>query len=224
MNLTTLRGDISFWDAFAPWYEKWLSRGSYHGVIIKELSKMLEQGWRVLDIGAATGVISIPMAALGCSVKALEPSSGMRQLFKKKLAALEDIPVEIVSERWESYRPDTSDPHDLIVACNSLHLTHGGIKRGMEKVFGQNAAFVCLVTEINLDMFIDFREIHTMQNDYDFLFIKEFTLDSSFHFEELEEVMELSMALNRQIPVETVNDAIVNRSSTDIAILLWERR
>jgi|GEM_PF-5392797 len=63
-----------------------------------------------------------------------------------------------------------------------------------------------------------------MQNDYDFLFIKEFTLDSSFHFEEMEEVMELSMALNRQIPVETENNASVNRSSTDIAILLWERR
>jgi len=81
-----------------------------------------------------------------------------------------------------------------------------------------------LVTEINLDMFIDFREIHTMQNDYDVLFIKEFTVDSSFHFEEMQEVVELSMVLNRQIPVQTENNAIVNRSSTDIAILLWERR
>jgi len=55
MNFTTLNGDRIFWNDFSQWYEKWVSRGEYHRLIINEISYMVEPGWEVLDIGAGTG-------------------------------------------------------------------------------------------------------------------------------------------------------------------------
>ena len=96
MNITTLKpGDITFWDRFAPWYEKWLTRGEYHKVILRELRGIIEKEWSVLDIGAGTGVLSIPMASFGCNVTALEPSSGMITIFRHKLDVLSISNIDI---------------------------------------------------------------------------------------------------------------------------------
>jgi len=45
---------------------------------------MVEPGWKVLDIGAGNGVLSLPLCAIGCEVTALEPSWGMRSLFLRR--------------------------------------------------------------------------------------------------------------------------------------------
>jgi 2-polyprenyl-3-methyl-5-hydroxy-6-metoxy-1,4-benzoquinol methylase len=119
MNLTTIHGDLSFWDIFAPWYEKWLSRGSYHQPLIKELSSIIEPGWRVLDIGAATGVLSLPLSALGCTVEAVEPSEGMRRIFNKKLTGFGVRDIDISPERWESYQSPSLRPHRQATAAGA---------------------------------------------------------------------------------------------------------
>lgn len=224
MNLTTQRAHIGFWDAFAPWYEKWLSRTAYHHPIVHEISGMLEPGWSVLDIGAGTGVLSLPLTALGCTVEAVEPSEGMRRIFTEKLNSLRVTGVDISPERWETYRRSEGKAPDLIVACNSLHLVDGGIMAAMEKVFAQGAGNLCLVTEINLDRFVDFKEIGRLQRDYDFLYIKNFTVDSTFYFDSMDEVPDLSDLLGRNIDVVTTRNAVFERDSTDIALLWWERR
>jgi 2-polyprenyl-3-methyl-5-hydroxy-6-metoxy-1,4-benzoquinol methylase len=223
MNLTTLRGDIAFWDRFAPWYEKWLTRGSYHQAIVREVTRAVEQGSRVLDIGAGTGVLSLPLAALGCTVVAVEPSEGMQHIFRGKLHSLGVRTVEIVPDRWETYEQTGSTPPDFIVACNSLHLTQGGLMEGMKKVFAHDAGAVCLVTEINQDLFIDFKEIHALQKHYEFLFIRKLTVDSSFFFVDMDEAMALSELLGKQRQVESAPDGIVQRDRTDVAVVLWER-
>jgi Methyltransferase domain len=223
MNLTTLRGDIGFWDRFAPWYEKWLSRGTYHQPIIREVTHVIEPGWRVLDIGAATGVLSLPMAAMGCSVEAIEPSEGMRRFFRERISAFR-VDVEIIPDRWETYQPVSATPPDLIVACNSLHLTEGGMMQGMQKVFSIGAGCVCLVTEINQDLFIDFREIHALQDTYEFQFIRKATVDSSFCFDGMDEAMNLSELLRKRVRVTSEEGSMVQRDRTDVAVVLWERK
>jgi hypothetical protein len=223
MNLTTLPRDPDFWDTYAPWYERWLLHSFYHHAIIGELSRYVESGWRVMDVGAGTGVLSMPMAALGCTVEAVEPSAGMRGIFEKKLISTGVEGVSIRPERWEDCHMADTEPHDLIVACNSLHLTEGGIQNGMEKVFASAAENVCLVTEINQDIFIDFKEIHEMQGGYDFMFIKQVTVDSGFEFGNMEEVVTLSDLIGREIPV-TEEDRIIHRDSADVAIVFWERK
>ncbi|MFZ5996317.1 MAG: class I SAM-dependent methyltransferase [Nitrospirota bacterium] len=225
MNLTRLRGTIAFWDYFAPWYEKWISRGTYHMPIVREISQMIDPGCRILDIGAGTGPIAIPLASMGCIVRALEPSSGMRDFLSAKLLSFGIENIKIVPERWEDFTIHQEDEFDLVVACNSLHLTSGGIAEGMKKVFSLGAFYVALVTEINQNIFIDFKHINTLQNAYNYLFIRKYHVDSSFYFESPEEVLELKDALGVEMICTAMRDGRpVQCDSTDIAIVFWERK
>jgi len=65
---------------------------------------MVSPGWRVLDIGAGSGILSLPLWAIGCDVTALAPSIGMRIFSMKKFQQgidwmkvseekLEDVPL-----------------------------------------------------------------------------------------------------------------------------------
>lgn len=224
MKLTRLRGSIEFWDAFAPWYEKWLLRGTYHTPVIREVGKMVEPGWRALDIGAGTGVLSIPMSSLGCTVDALEPSRGMRAILDQKLSSLDVGSVTTLDVRWENFEATQERPFDLIVACNSLHLTRGGIMGGMKKVFSARPDFICLVTEINQDIFIDFKEVNSLQDSYTFLSIMTYRTDSSFHFDDMDEVADLGKFAGIPIHVEMVEGRPVQSDDTEVAVLWWERR
>ncbi len=224
MNLTRLRGAVEFWDAFAPWYEKWLLRGSYHTPVIREVSRMIEPGWRVLDVGAGTGVLSVPMSSLGCTVSALEPSKGMRAILDKKISSLDVRSVLTLTDCWEDFQLPREQPFDLIVACNSLHLTRGGILAGMKKVFSAGPAFVCLITEINQDIFIDFKEVNILQDAYTFLSLMTYRTDSTFHFEDMDEVGEISRFFGIPIKVELREGRPVQSDSTEVAVLWWERR
>ncbi len=185
---------------------------------------MIEPGWRVLDIGAGTGALAIPLASLDCPVRALEPSAGMRDFLSAKLFSFGIENVKVLSQRWEDFQMNGEEGTDLLIACNSLHLTAGGIAGGMRKAFSSGAAHIALITEINQGVPIDFKEIDALQNDYDFLFIKNHHVDSSFHFESMEEVEELQHFLNREIRVLQEDGRPVQRDSTDIAIVWWERR
>jgi 2-polyprenyl-3-methyl-5-hydroxy-6-metoxy-1,4-benzoquinol methylase len=225
VNITTLtQGDITFWDRFAPWYEKWLMHGEYHKVILRELECIIEKEWSVLDIGAGTGVLSIPMASFGCSVTALEPSSGMITIFRSKLDVLSISNIDIQKGKWEELSNQGSQTYDLIVACNSLHLVHEGFITAMTKVFQFRPLNVCLITEINNDYFIDFKEIDSVQNEYNFLFIKTCSVDSSFCFKDMNEVNEFQDITGSKIDIQMKQDTPVQIDKTDIAILCWERK
>jgi SAM-dependent methyltransferase len=224
MNITTLRRDLQFWDAFAPWYEKWLTRGDYHKPLIREITNMIDPGWKVLDIGAGTGVLSLPIVSLGCTVTVLEPSGGMRDILTDKLTSLNIKNIDIYNERWEDFRSQRAKDLDLVIACNSLHLTEGGIARGMEKAFHSMSCNLCLITEINQGIFIDFKHIDSLQNTHDFLFIKTLRVDSSFHFQSPDEVSEITDVMQREMPVTREDDTLVQRDKTDVAIVWWERK
>ena len=222
MKLTVLNRETTFWDAFAPWYERWITRGHYHRALIKEISLMIEPGWLVLDIGAATGVLSFPMVSLGCKVEAIEPSMGMQKIFKKKKDELSVEQIEIVDLTWEDFQKQKE--YNLILACNSLHLTKGGIKEGMKKVFSFLPQYVCLITEINQMIFIDFKEIDSLQDSYNFLYIKNYKLDSSFAFDSMDEVREFSDLINRDVKVIEEDGKLIEYDNTDVAVLWWERK
>ncbi|KJR39985.1 SAM-dependent methyltransferase [Candidatus Magnetoovum chiemensis] len=224
MNLTKLKGDVKFWNRFAPLYEKWLLRGSYHRVIVSELTQMIEQGWTILDIGAGTGAISIPLSSIGCFIKAVEPSYGMVKIFHEKISSLNIKNIEIYQNLWEDFKlcPDMSI--DLLIACNCMHLVNGGIREGMIKAFNCLAKNVCLITEINQAFSIDFKDIDRLQDKYNFLYIKNLTADSTFYFDSMEEVSEAADDFNIDIKITVEGGQIVNRDKTDLAVIWWERK
>ena len=56
---------VRFWDGYARWYKLWMEHTQYHQRIIEVLLAMTEKDWRVLDIGAGNGILSIPLYVRG---------------------------------------------------------------------------------------------------------------------------------------------------------------
>jgi hypothetical protein len=148
----------------------------------------------------------------------------MRDILSDKLKSLDIKDIDIYYERWEDFTSQKVKDFDLVIACNSLHLTEGGIATGMEKVFHKMSYNVCLITEINQGIFIDFKHIDSLQNTHNFLFIKTLSVDSSFYFQSLDEVNEVADILQCRIPVIQEDDTLVQRDKTDVAIVWWERK
>jgi 2-polyprenyl-3-methyl-5-hydroxy-6-metoxy-1,4-benzoquinol methylase len=177
---------VKFWDGYARWYKLWMEHTQYHERIIEVLLAMTEPGWRVLDIGAGNGILSVPLYVRGCEVTALEPSVGMRNLlyeeaFKNKIDGLN------VDERiWEEALCYEYLDYDLIVACNTLHLTQIGFEESLAKVFRAGPAHVLLVSEAGPP---DIRVRRYYQN-YTAVFMKSYEVDSSHAYHHLNEMVE----------------------------------
>jgi hypothetical protein len=83
---------------------------------------------------------------------------------------------------------------------------------------------VCLVTEINQNLFIDFKDIDALQNTYTFLYIRNYAVDSTFYFEDMNEVRECEAVLNSGLPIAMENGKPVQRDGVDIAVVWWEKK
>ncbi len=72
----------------------------------------------VLEVGCGTGQATRSLAALGCSVTAVEPGAGMAELARQRLAVFPNVEVEISSfEEWD----DRGRQFDLVVAASAWH-------------------------------------------------------------------------------------------------------
>lgn len=185
---------------------------------------MIEPGWNVLDIGAGTGALSVPLSSLGCNVIALESIREMRNTLNDKVESLHISNINIYSESWDDIPVNSVQGLDLVIACNSLHLVRGGLMKGMTKVFESMASYICLVTEVNQGISIDFKDINKLQDSHNFLYIKNLALDSSFYFESMDEVRKLEALLNHKINTTVEDGRLVQKDTTDVAVLWWEKK
>jgi SAM-dependent methyltransferase len=72
----------------------------------------------VLEVGCGTGQATRSVAALGCSVTALEPGADMALLARQRLAAFGNVAVEAsMFESWD----DHGRRFDLVMAASSWH-------------------------------------------------------------------------------------------------------
>lgn len=177
---------VQFWDSYAKWYKLWVEHTDYHDRAIQMLMTMVKPGWKVLDIGAGNGILSLPLCAIGCEVTALEPSMSMRSLLYEE-SGRRGIDWITVDERsWEDVRTYHFRGYDLILACNSLHLMQVEFEDAIKKIFALHPVNVFVVTEIG------FPEIKMkwQYGDYQMLFAKSYEIISSFAYHHLTEVME----------------------------------
>ncbi|NOY65076.1 MAG: class I SAM-dependent methyltransferase [Nitrospirae bacterium] len=176
---------ISFWNLYARWYRLWFEHTRYHDRIIKTLTEMVRPGWKVLDIGAGNGVLCWPLCAIGCEVKAIEPSIGMRGLLYEEGFRRGIDWIDVDERRWEDFSWLSDERYDLILACNSLHLTEIGFEEALEKVFRMRPQNVFVVTEKSPEI-----KIRWGYEGYRMLFCRFYSTDTSFAYHSLDELFE----------------------------------
>jgi len=72
----------------------------------------------VLEVGCGTGQATRSLAALGCSVTAIEPGAGMAALARRRLATFGNVTVESSTfEEWD----DRGRRFDVLVAASAWH-------------------------------------------------------------------------------------------------------
>jgi len=176
----------AYWDAQARWQQIWLEHNHYHREVLAFLAGKVAPGWRVLDIGAGNGILSLPLQRLGCQVTALEPSSGMRALLLGECRRVQTAPEKIDPRRWEEVPAGDLRDFDLLLACNSLQLTLCGFQAALAKMFASGPRHVCVVTEMG------FPEISLRRDDdaYQLSQSRYFLADSSYAYHHLQEAWE----------------------------------
>jgi SAM-dependent methyltransferase len=177
---------VKFWDGYARWYKLWMEHTRYHERIIEALVAMTGKGWRVLDIGAGNGVLSIPLYVRGCEVTALEPSIGMRNLLYKEAFQKRIDGLNMDERIWEEVPCYEYLDYDLILACNTLHLTQIGFDEAIAKIFRARPGNVFLISEVGPP---DIR-VKWQHGDYTMIFTKSYEVDSSYAYHHMNEMVE----------------------------------
>ncbi|WP_192043453.1 class I SAM-dependent methyltransferase [Paenibacillus lycopersici] len=96
------------------------ARNRYPGRLFEDLFAWtnLPPGARVLEIGAGTGIATLPPAEYGCSVTAIELGAGMAEVARAKLAAYPG--VEVVNADFETWEAP-EEPYDLVLSATAIH-------------------------------------------------------------------------------------------------------
>ncbi len=78
--------------------------------------------FRVLDIGAGPGTLSIPISGKVHHVTAVEPAIGMAELLRERTKTETKGNIDIVQKRWEDVdiQKDLTPPYDMVIASYSL--------------------------------------------------------------------------------------------------------
>jgi SAM-dependent methyltransferase len=78
----------------------------------------IDDGARVLEIGPGTGQLSVPLAASGATLVAVERGEHLAEIARRKLSSFEYAEVEVADfDRWEC----SPASFDVIVAATSFH-------------------------------------------------------------------------------------------------------
>jgi len=114
------RDPAAVWDKRAAAYRR-ATRGEKRATE-QELGILnLAAGDTVLDVGAGTGRLAVPIARTAAHVTALDPSGGMLSILEEQMAAEGRTNYSCVKMRWEDVVVGRDiEPHDVVIAAFSL--------------------------------------------------------------------------------------------------------
>lgn len=111
-----------FWDLYARCYDCLLNFRPYQHMLDRVISLSdISSGKNILDAGCGTGNLELAFRSKGISnrISAIDFSSGMLELAKKKLAA--DSSCELSSLNLNHPLPFENDSFDRVISVNVLH-------------------------------------------------------------------------------------------------------
>jgi len=114
------RDPATVWDRRAASYQR-VTRDETKATG-QELAIMdLRPGDTVLDVGAGTGRLAVPIASMAAHVTALDPSGGMLSILRDRMAEKGRSNYSCVQMRWEDVRIGREiEQHDVAIAAFSL--------------------------------------------------------------------------------------------------------
>ncbi len=110
----------SFWDKRAKRFNESMMQNRERTE--RQIAKIeLAPEYTVLDVGAGTGRLAIPIAKRVKSVTAIDPSRGMLACLQENMEKERVENITCINKRWEDVelRVDV-EPHDVVIASHSL--------------------------------------------------------------------------------------------------------
>jgi FkbM family methyltransferase len=110
----------SFWDGRAKQFNDSMMQNRERA--LKQIAKIeLSPEYTVLDVGAGTGRLAIPIAKQVKSMTAIDPSRGMLECLQKNMEKEGTTNIACINKRWEDIELGVDlEPHDVVIASHSL--------------------------------------------------------------------------------------------------------
>ncbi len=105
----------------------------------------------VLDVGAGTGRLAIPMARVASSVTALDRSGGMLACLRENMQAEGIANIKCIQKDWEDLDVTELPQHDVVVSSNSLGVNN--LKAALTKMdmMSKRAVYIFTFTDRRRD-------------------------------------------------------------------------
>ena len=110
----------SFWDGRAKQFNESMTQNRERSQ--KQMAKIeLAPEYTVLDVGAGTGRLAIPIAKCVKSVTAIDPSRGMLACLKENMERESVENITYLNKKWEDTKLGVDiEQHDVVIASHSL--------------------------------------------------------------------------------------------------------
>ena len=134
----------SMWDKRAKEFNKsWMQNRERAEKQIANLD--LKPEYTVLDVGAGTGRLAIPIAKRVKTVTAIDQSKGMLECLQENMEKEGATNVVCVNKRWEDVKVGVDiEPHDVVLACHSLGMLD--IQEALAKMDAAAKKYVYILT------------------------------------------------------------------------------
>lgn len=107
--------DRAMWASFADQYDE---RTRFSDDLQVLLESLVYPGDTVLDVGAGTGRLALPLARIARRVTALDHSPAMLDVLRRKMIQQKVSNIETVETTWQQAEVE---PHDVVIAIWSLY-------------------------------------------------------------------------------------------------------